>query len=180
MERLKERIERRTGKRITDESITRFSSRPRIQGRILVDPLLWQRQAAKIGLAIGSHVYPPAWRLSSDAALLREWLHGEDASSESGKACGIALAGVHGSPFELFVEAPEHLLLFMRSEESTYLAVTLLGAVLIAVPLDTTGSPTPRVAWKLDPRRPDVDGRTSWDALLAQAAARFLGDEEAA
>ena len=174
MERLKKRVERRTGKKITDESISHSSSRPRIQGRIVVDTLLWQREAAKIGLAVGSHVYPASWRTSADASLLQEWLHGMDASSADGKARGLALGSVDDSPFELIVNGPSHLLLFMRSGESTYLAVVLLGAVLFTVPVNTTGAPTPRIAWKLNPRCPKENGETTLDSLSAEAALRFI------
>lgn len=176
MERLKKRVEQRTGKKITDESISHSSSRPRIQGRIVVDTLLWQREAAKIGLAVASHVYPLSWRTGIDASLLREWLHGIDASSADGKARGLALGSVNDSPFELIVDGPSHLLLFIRSGESTHLAVALLGSMLFTVPVNTTGAPTPRIAWKLDPHHPRKDGEASFDALLAGAAKRFIAE----
>jgi hypothetical protein len=176
MERLKQRVEKRTGKQITDESIERFTSQPRITGRIIVDTLIWRREAAKIGLAIGSKVYPASWRTGADAALLREWMHGMDASTEDGKAHGLALAAVRPSPFELIVDGSSHLLLFMRSNESTYLAVVLLGAILFSVPVESTGLPTPGVAWKLDPHSPHAPRETTLDALSSEAAERIVGE----
>jgi hypothetical protein len=177
MERLKDRVERRSGKKITDESINEFSSRPQIQNRILVDTLVWQREAAKIGLAVASHVYPPAWRTGADAARLREWLNGKDASTEDGKATGIALGQLSGTPFETLADGPSHLVFFLRIEEVTHLVVVLLGSVLFSVPVDSSGSRTPRVAWKLDPNRPQINGKTTWDALLGDAAQRFIAEQ---
>lgn len=175
--RLLRRVERRTGKTAKLEAVTQHSSQPRIRNQIIVKPVIWQRMAAKIGLAVGSVVYDLDWRTGLDAGRLREWLNGEDAATEDGQSSGFVPRQVSGTPFEGFCENGEHLLLFLRSGEGTHLAVVLFGAVSFSVPVETSGEPTRRTAWRLDPKRPRVDGLTTLDVLLAGAAQRLLAEE---
>jgi hypothetical protein len=176
MERLKRRVEKRTGKEITDEAITHFSSQPRVHGRMSLDTLVWLRQTAKIGLAVGSQVYPEAWRTGADAARLREWLNSEDALAPLGQAIGLVPREVSGTPIERFVNGATHLVFFQRTKEATMLIVVLLGSVFVSLPVDTSGGPTPQIAWKLDPARPKAGGQTSFDTLLGEAAEQFIAE----
>jgi HNH endonuclease len=174
MERLKRRIERKTGKEITDETIRHFSSNPRINWRMSVGTLAWLRQAAKIALAVSSKVYPEQWRTGADAARLREWLNGKDALVPAGQAIGLVPRQVTGTPVERFVSGADHLIFFQRAKGMTGLTIVLLGSVFAWLPVDTTDAPTPRIAWKLDPARPKASGETTFDLLLAQAAQWYL------
>lgn len=174
MERLKRRVEKQTGKEITDEEITHFSSNPRVHGRMTVDTLVWLRQAAKICLAVGSQAYPEEWRTGAGAARLREWLNGEDARVPAGQPIGLVPREVSGTPIEQFVDGASHLVFFQRAREASVLVVVLLGSAFVSLPVDTSGDPTPRIAWKLDPARPKADGRTSFDTLLGEAAVQLI------
>jgi hypothetical protein len=177
MERLKRRIEQRTGKKITEEDIKSLSSKPRIEFRMVVDTLLWLRQTAKIALAVGSVVYPEDWRTGTDAGRLREWLRGEDTLAPPGQPIGLVPTDVAGTPVEPLVDGSEHLLFFHAAGGRIFLTVVLLGSVLVSIPVSTKERVIPRIAWKLDPTRPRADGRTTLDLILAEAAERFFIEE---
>jgi hypothetical protein len=177
MERLKRRVERQTGKKITDDDVTHSSSKPRISFRIGVDLLIWLREAAKIGLAVGSEVYPEEWRVGPDAARLREWLRGEDALLPAGQPIGLVPREVPGSPIELLVDGGEHLLFFQPARGMTFLTIVLLGSVFVSIPVASSGGPAPRSAWRLDPERPKADGRTTLDMLQVEALPKILSAE---
>lgn len=176
MERLKRRIERKTGKEITDETIRYFSSNPRINWRMSVNTLAWLRQAAKIALAVSSKVYPEQWRTGADASRLREWLNGKDALVPAGQEIGLVPRQVAGTPVERFVSGAEHLISFQRAMGMMGLTIVFLGSVFVWLPVDTTDAPTPRIAWKLDPARPKANGETTFDLLLVEAAQRYLAE----
>lgn len=176
MERLKRRVESRTGKTITDEKITRHSTNPQIQGRLMVNTLLWLREAAKIGLAVGSIVYPEEWRTGPDAERLREWLNGEDALAPPGQAIGLEPGQVAGTPIETIITEPEHLIFFQHAAGRTMVVIVLLGSALVSLPVDTTGAVVPKIAWKLDPARPKANGETTFEALMVDAAMRIVSE----
>lgn len=180
-ERLLERARKRAaaeGKEIKIEGEERGEFRPEITVNFSMRTDVWRREAAKIALAVGSHVYPPAWRLSADAHRLREWMHNRDSSTEDGQA--PPLVPDHIPPGTLFAEHDEHLLYFMRPRDgNTYVNVFLFGCSYLAVPVDTSGMPVPQQAWRLDWRRPSKDGSTTWDDLLVGAVKRRI-DEQAA
>lgn len=174
MERLKRRVESRTGKAITDEKITHQSTNPQIRGRLTVNTLLWLREAAKIGLAIGSIVYPEDWRTGSDAGRLREWLDGEDTLAPPGQPIGLEPRQIAGTPIETFITKPEHLVFFQRAAGRTMVVIVLLGSAYVSLPVDTSGAAVPTIAWKLDPTRPKARGETTFDALMVDAAKRII------
>jgi hypothetical protein len=176
MERLKRRLESRTGKTITDEKITRHSTNPQIQGRLMVNTLLWLREAAKIGLAVGSIVYPEEWRTGPDAERLREWLNGEDALGPPGQAIGLEPGQVTGTPIETIITEPEHLIFFQQAAGRTMVVIVLLGSALVNLPVDTSGAAVPKIAWKLDPARPKANGETTFEALMVDAALRIVSE----
>jgi HNH endonuclease len=179
MERLKRRVERRTGKTITDENITHQSTNPQVRGRLTVNTLLWLREAAKIGLAIGSIVYPEEWRTGPDAERLREWLSGKDGLAPPGQPIGLVPQQIAGTPIETFVTEPEHLVFFQRAAGRTMVIIVLLGSVYVSLPVDTTGEAVPRVAWTLDPARPKANGETTFDALMVNATERIIAESPA-
>ncbi|HEY5193123.1 MAG TPA: hypothetical protein VIJ39_04515 [Solirubrobacteraceae bacterium] len=160
------------------EEVEQGEAKPEIKAKVMTRPGVWRREAAKIGLAVGSIVYPPDWRLSQDAALLREWMHGRDASTPGGKAPPLVPTP---SPADAsFAQDDEHLLYFMQlGDETTYLVVTLFGRSCFAVPVDTTGAPVPTQAWRLNWRKPKKDGSTTWDDLLRDAVVRRVGAQAA-
>jgi hypothetical protein len=172
MDRLKRRIERQTGKKITEEDIKTVSTNPRIEFRIVIDTLVWLRETAKIGLAVSSEVYPEAWRSGPDASRLREWLRGEDQLAPAGLPIGLEPTDVAGTPLDALVDDVEHLLFFQQIRRTTFLWVVLLGSVFVAIPVNTREKAAPRKAWRLDPRRPRADGETTLSMVFAEAARR--------
>lgn len=179
-ERLRKRVEAKAaaeGKRATVESVERVKHRPTIKGTMVIRTDVWRREAAKIGLGVGSTVYPPSWRRSGDAHRLREWMHDRDRSSNNWKAPPLVPLSPPSDPVALCRD-DEHLLFFTRlSDGATYLTVTLFGAAFFAVPVDTSGGDVPKLAWRLDWRHPNRDGATTWDELLLDAVTR-LSDSE--
>lgn len=173
-DRLMEKIRMRAaaeGKETKIEQVERGAAKPEIKANVMTRPGVWRREAAKIGLAVGSVVYSPAWRLSQDASLLREWMHRRDTSTPDGKA--PALVPTHSPADVSLAQEDEHMLYFMRlGDDTTYLVVTLFGRSCFAVPVDTTGAPVPTQAWRLDWRYPKKDGSTTWDDLLRDAVVR--------
>jgi hypothetical protein len=161
------------GKEARIEAVEHGQARPEITARMMMRTDVWRREAAKIGLAVGSLVYPPAWRLSVDAALLREWMHNRDASTEDGAAPPLVPGGL-----ELGVELArdrEHLLLFKQGPgRVTELVIVLFGRAAFGVPVDTSGAPAPTIAWRLDWRNPKADGTTTSTALFMDAAERQI------
>jgi hypothetical protein len=174
-DRLMEKVRKRAaseGKNAKIEKFERGEMKPEIKASMMTHPGVWRREAAKIGLAVGSLVYPPVWRLLGDATRLREWMHGVDASTADGKAPDL----VPTSPgHALLAGEDEHVLYFIQlSDEITYLVVILFGRACFAVPVDTTCGAVPSRAWRLKWRQPKKDGSTTWDALLADAAVRYV------
>jgi hypothetical protein len=172
-ERLLKRARKRAaaeGKEIKIEQEERGEFQPEITVNFSTRTDVWRREAAKIGLAIGSFVYPPIWRLSEDAHRLREWMHNRDSSMDDGEA--PPLVPTHVPPGTWLAENDEHLLFFMHLKDGVYVCVCLFGSSHFAVPVDTSGMTVPQVAWRLDWRKPSKDGSTTWDALLTDAVKR--------
>ena len=109
-------------------------------------------------------------------ATSREWLNGQDALVPPGQAIGLVPKQVTGTPVERFVNGAEHVVFFQRAKATTGLTVVFLGSVFVSLPVDTSGASTPRIAWKLDPARPRMNGETTFDTLLAEAAERFIAE----
>lgn len=171
MSKLRERAARED-KQATLESREVRQDHPRIEGRIVVRMGVWRREAAKIGLAVGSLVYPPSWRHSDDAYRLREWMRDRDPSTDDGKAPPLVPSSPPGGGVSL-ARGDEHLLFFMRLRDgATYLFVILFGEACFAVPVDTAGGSVPHQAWRLEWRNPDRDGVTTWDDLVLDVALR--------
>jgi hypothetical protein len=179
-ERLLERARKRAtaeGKEIKIEEEERGEFQPEITVNFSMRTDAWRREAAKIGLAVGSLVYPPSWRSSEDAHRLREWMHNRDSSTEDGQA--PPLVPTHVEPGSWLAAGDEHLIFFMRLKDGVYACVCLFGNSYFAVPVDTTGMAIPQRAWRLDWRKPARDGSTTWDDLLTQAVIR-RADHQAA
>jgi hypothetical protein len=180
-DRLLDRARKRAaaeGKEIKIEGREQREFRPEITVNISMRTDVWRREAAKIGLAVGSLVYPPVWRSSEDAHTLREWMHNRDSSTEDGQAPPLVPNAVeHGT---LLAEGDEHLLYFIRLDDGdVYLNIVLFGTSYFGVPVDTTGMAVPQQAWRLDWRKPSKDGATTFDDLVRQAIIR-LGSKQAA
>lgn len=173
-QRLLERARKRAaaeGKEIKIEQEERGQVRPDLTVHFSMRTDVWRREAAKIALAVGSHVYPPSWRLSADAHRLREWMHNRDSSTEAGRA--PPLVPTHVEEGSWIADGDEHLLYFTRpGDGTTDLHVVLFGSSHFTVPVDTTGMPVPQQAWRLDWRKPTKDGLTTWDELLMDAVVR--------
>lgn len=172
-ERLLERARKRAageGKEIKIESEERGEIQPEITVDFTMHTDVWRREAAKIALAVGSHVYPPSWRLSADAHRLREWMHNRDSSTDDGQA--PPLVPTHVEAGSWIAEGDEHLVFFMQLRDGVYVCVCLFGTSYFAVPVDTSGLPVPRQAWRLDWRKPSKDGLTTWDDLLMDTVVR--------
>jgi len=176
-ERLLERARKRAaaeGKEIKIENEERGEIQPEITVDFSMRTDVWRREAAKIALAVGSRVYPPAWRSSEDAHRLREWMHNRYSSTEDGQA--PPLVPDHIEPGSQLAEGDEHLLYFTSpGDGTTYLHVVLFGSSHFTVPVDTTGTAVPQRAWRLDWHKPSKDGSTTWEDLLRQAVMRRVG-----
>jgi hypothetical protein len=160
------------GKEIKIESEERGQFQPEITVNFSMRTDVWRREAAKIGLAVGSLVYPSSWRSSDDASRLREWMHNRDSSTEDGQA--PPLVPTHVERGTLFAEGDEHLLYFMRVRNGdVYLSILLFGCSCVAVPVDTTGVEVPQQAWRLDWRKPPKDGEITFEDLTMQAVVRL-------
>jgi HAD superfamily hydrolase (TIGR01509 family) len=166
------------GKEIKIEQEERGEFQPEITVNVSMRTDVWRREAAKIALAVGSLVYPPAWRLSADAHRLREWMNNRDSSTEDGQAPPLVPSYI--PPGTLFAENDEHLLYFMRQgDDNTYVNVFLFGCSYFAVPVDMTGMPVPQQAWRLDWHKPSKDGSTTWNDLLNDAVRRRIHKQAA-
>lgn len=174
MERLKRRIERRTGKEITEENIKTTSTQPRIEFRIVVDTLVWLRETAKIALAVSSEVYSEEWRLGPDARRLREWLQGVDLLAPAETLIGLEPQNVAGTPVEGLVDGVEHLVFFHQVSGTTFLSAVLLGSVFTSIPVNSREKDAPGRAWKINPSKPRVDGETTLATVFAEATQRHL------
>jgi len=179
-QRLLERMRTRAaaeGKEVRIEEEQRGESRPEIQAGISVHGDAWRREAAKIGLAIGSLVYAAGWRTSDDAHRLREWMHDRDPRTADGGA--PALVPIPIGNLAPLVRHNEHLAFFMRLSDSwTYVNIVLFGTTLFAVPVNSTDAPPPRAAWRLDWLEPNKDGTTTFDELMLDAVLRWGADSD--
>jgi hypothetical protein len=180
-ERLLERVRRsaaKEGKRVEIGEWQRTSLRPKITASSVVNPVLWRRIAAKIALGVGAKVYPHDWRLSEDAAELRNQMRDPHPRSPGGEPLGLFPERLDNqNPLRWLFEPPEHGLFFMRMKNgTTALFVVLFGELFFAVPIDTTGGPVPRLAWRMDPSRPDLDGGTTFEGLMVRQVERLSGE----
>jgi hypothetical protein len=179
--RLLERARKRAaaeGKEIKIEGEERGEVQPEITVDFTMRTDVWRREAAKIGLAVGSLVYSTSWRSSEDAHRLREWMHNRGSSTEDGQA--PPLVPDHIEPGTFVLEGDEHLLYFMRrGDDDTFLNVVLFGCSHFVVPVDTTGMPFPQQAWRLDWRKPSKDGATTLDDLVRATVIRRINTQAA-
>ena len=177
-ERLRKRVEkaaRREGKEARIERVKRIQDPSTVVNiEVEVDAAIWLRMAAKIALGVGSHVYPPDWRTSADAAELRSLMRDVDRRTPSGARPALFPEKLKAEDaFRRLMEPPEHLVCFLRSGRGTAgVLVVLFGELAFGLPVDTTDRPLPSIAWRLDPRRPRRRGETTWDALMLSALRR--------
>jgi hypothetical protein len=179
-ERLLERVRQRAaeeGKEVELGEWQHSRVRPKITTPSVVRPVLWRRMGAKIALGVGAEVYPNEWRLSEDAADLRDQMRDPNPRSPAGEPLGLFPERLdHENPLPRLFEPPEHGLFFMRVRNgTTALFVVLFGELLFAVPVDTAGRPLPQLAWRMDPTRPNLDGRTTFDGLMLREVERLSG-----
>jgi hypothetical protein len=137
--------------------------RPELKQTITDRPEVFSRMAGKIALGLASSVYPESWRLSEHAEQLRELMGGR-----------IFLA----NPFEtvdeksigLVLPEPQHGAFFVKvSGTRTLLMIVIFGHFVWALEVDSSGREAPHQAWKLDPRRPRSDGRTTYIEMINAA-----------
>ncbi len=151
--------------------------RPEIKANLALRPDIWRRAAAKIGLAVGSVVYPSAWRLSADAEQLRGWIHNRDPTTNDGTA--PPLVPTRPPANWGIIQGDEHLVCFTGvGDQTTAVIVVFFGATCFAVPVDTTRVPVPTQAWRLDWRAPQRDGMTTWDQLVIDAIVRAQAEQQ--
>lgn len=122
-DRLMRRIVRRAAKRARKRR-SKVEDRPLIRGEFCVRTDIWRREAAKIGLAIGAHAYPPEWRHGDHASRLREWLNDRDTSTEDGKAPPLVPSHLL-APLSLVAPDVEHLVSFQRARGETILLAVI-------------------------------------------------------
>lgn len=154
-----------------DGPVTTRRYRPTLHIDWTINPRAWRREAAKVGLAVGSYTFPPNWRLSPDAERLREWMHNRDPRTQDSQAPGLAPVPF---PATALVRDSEHLMYFVRGSDGwIYLHVVLFGAHVFAVPVHSDPSVAlPNQAWRLDWRRPRSNGETTVGALILDALTR--------
>lgn len=170
LRKLTERVVRRAqadGRTASIGEPEHVSDQPHVHGTFNVRPWVWRRALAKVALACGSVAYPPDWRLSGDATLLRTWMRDREALPYD--HCPMSDIP---EALRSLVPAPSHAMFFQAGEDATILTVVLFGELAFRLPMETTGRPVPDVAWFLDVSRPTSDGRTTFQQLLARAALR--------
>jgi hypothetical protein len=177
-DRLRERVRRRAeteGRTTQTTSEGRSRLRPAIISQISLGFVVWARMAAKIALGVASDVFPEEWRSGPDAAALRAQVRDENPRSPTGEPMGLVPGRLEpDNHLRNLVSAPEHALWFARlGDGSTALSVLLFGELIFGQRVDSTGLDVPEVAWKLNPRRPDDDGRTTFRKLVDDAVRRI-------
>ncbi len=157
---------------VVDTGSRRF--RFEVTNKVSVHKHAWIKAAAKVALGVASRVYPEDWRLGTDAAKLREWLHGQDSANLTNDAPMLMPSRERPRLVELLTNHDEHLVFFNRGNTAVDLCVSLFGGrASYRLPVDTTpGARAPEEAWLLDPRRPRAAGETTWTALLDEAVTR--------
>lgn len=177
-ERLRKVVEERAaaeGKTAEIGEFQREQVQPRINATVKVDLRIWLRMAAKISLGMASVAFPEKWRSSGDAKHLRLLMRGERRTSPEGEPLGLFPTKLEtDNPIRALVDPPEHLAFFLRgSGETTRAVVVLFGELAFGLPVDTSGSPPPGIAWRLDPNRPRAGGETTFDGLLVRVVERL-------
>jgi HNH endonuclease len=125
-----------------------------IKGQGTLGFVRWGRMAAKMGLGLGSLVYPAEWRLSPDAERLREQMRDPHPRSADGTPMGVIPGFARGkAPFDSLVRPPEHLLMFMNLSRGTCLIAVVFGELVFGERVRTDGARAPDTAWAVDPRR---------------------------
>jgi hypothetical protein len=182
--RLLARVERRAAERgeeikVLDEEKT--TVRPEITARVALNFVLWGQMAAKIALGVGSYAYPDEWRVSADATALRAQMRDSRPVSSTGKPMGLVPGRLGADePFRHIADGPAHVLWFTnRRDGCTGMTGLLFGELVFSAIVDTTGRPLPDVAWRLDSRHPNVDGRTTFNQLIDMAVRRAALGQDA-
>ncbi len=147
---------------------------PQITANVSLNFVTWGRMAAKIALGVTSHVYPEEWRQNADAAMLRTQMRNEHPMSPSGDPMGLVPGRLDSEDhLRHLVVAPQHAVWFAQLPGTpTALSVLLFGELIFGQVVDTTGRPVP-AAWRLDPGKPDEDGRTTFGRLIDGAVRRI-------
>ncbi len=163
----------RSGQQVSIVSEERGRTQPRINVSLELDLLIWRRMAAKIGLAVGSIVYPAGWRTSPDARRLRDRMNGVDRTTEDGVAPPLGPTQLpEGAPL---AEEDEHLIFFVGGDAGTILGTVFFGTLTVAVLVDTTGAPAPASAWRLHWRGGETRLiATTTEELVGGAAVRLM------
>ena len=177
--RLMERIAKKAaaeGKKIEIVREERAQVRPKVHNTVKVNIRIWLKATAKMALGIASAVYPPEWRLSEDAIHLRHLMRSDDPRSRDGEPI-VGLTPTRVETDDLLsklAEPPEHVVWFVRGyDDATRVFLMLFGELMLPMTVDTTGQPTPKVAWRLDPAHPRRDGRTTFDGLMISMIERL-------
>ena len=145
--------------------------RPMLEMQVSVDLRRWTRVAAKLTLGVGSVVYEPEWRTSSDAERLRRIMNGGE-DEHGNVVIPVWLDDDH--VMRTLVTPPEHVVYFGAHGGTTTAVIVLFGEALFGLPIETEGRTVPDTAWRLDPARPRTDGRTTFTELVADALRRHL------
>ncbi|MFL5845291.1 MAG: HNH endonuclease [Solirubrobacteraceae bacterium] len=135
--------------------------------RVRMDLKAWMRMGAKIALGAASVAYPSEWRTGPDADYLRRLLR--DGHDEGHVLFPEQVDDDH--VFRQLVDEPEHAMWFL-GQEPTKLMVVLFGGLLFAMPVHAAAAPIPKIAWRLDPRRPRANGEITWDEMLLRVIER--------
>lgn len=129
--------------------------RPEVTGRMKIIPNRWQREGAKIALALLAEQQPGAWRRSRSAELLRQEIRTARVAND---VRFVDLAAVAE-----FAECPATAVVLARTEHGPAVSVSLMGvfavAFLLADDLDRTDW-----AWVSDP----IDPSRSFEGRLGE------------
>jgi hypothetical protein len=144
--------------------------------RTKLDGVIWLRMAAKITLGCLSLALDESWLDTPDATKYQGWLWREDPVNEDGSPA----LGLPSSASELdhhVLAPPEHLLYFAPLGPGRVgLSIAYFGSIILRAAVDVGKQAPPRKAWRTGPGAPPKE--TSFDALLAEAAVKYVDAEE--
>jgi hypothetical protein len=151
----------------------RSGVRPLLSKNITVSLSIGVRMGAKLGLAFGAEAYPEDWRVSPEAAQLREWLWSDGPVSASGRPLGWLPSLTHDREHP-FSDPPNHTGSFwIRDDEQIYIVVLVFGTLGFTVPVAPLSAGLPPIAWESGPSH-GGSVSTTREALLIKARGRYL------
>lgn len=137
-----------SGQEVADWKQERHEGTPWLTRTISTSLTVGVRMGAKLGLAFGSEAYPETWRLSAEAAQLREWLWSPHPVNCAGEPIGWMPTRDVEHPF---ADPPNHVAFFLSSSSAVLLTVLVYGSIGFTVPVAPPETPASRIAWRSGP-----------------------------